>query len=134
MSDTEVPKVSRGMRWIGRALALVLLSLWGAFLVQHVGDLSAGRPWASPPTGAFLATALHVLVLAGFALMLVRGLPGSVLVVVATVAYVVQLQPVVFPWIAGVNFLPIPFLALAGLLARRAHRGTETPSTPAAAG
>jgi hypothetical protein len=66
--------------------------------------------------------------------MLFRGLPGSVLVVVATVAYVVQLQPVVFPWIAGVNFLPIPFLSLAGLTAWRARRGATAPPVPAAQG
>jgi hypothetical protein len=133
MTDDSSPRVPRLLRWIGRAFALILLSLWGAFLVQHVSDLAAGKPWATPPSGAFLATALHVLVLAGFALQMWKPLPGSILVILATAAYAVQLSPQVFPWILFVNLLPIPFFAAAFRPAGPAGEGVEAPSGPAQA-
>jgi hypothetical protein len=123
-SDT----VAVTFRWIGRALALLLLLFWGAFFLEHLSEWFLNARGALPPARVWISQALHLGMLVGLALLLRWDRLGAIVTALATTAFFATIGMHDFPFIALVNLLPIACVVAAWLLQPPRHQaGTPLP-------
>ncbi len=129
MGEAERARVGAVLSATGRALAALLFLFWWVLFAVHLYDGITGRVGAARPLEVWSAITLHLLMVLGLALLVLRReVPGALLTVGATVTLFVVLDVKVFPWLGIMNAAPLPFLAAARLLRR-----SRPPAAPAGA-
>lgn len=83
------------LRWMARALGMVVVCFWGAFFLAHLEWFTHPGQW--PPLWVVGVLCLHLLMLLGFLVAWRWEVLGSLLVIVAAAAF--------FWYAAGSNFL-----------------------------
>jgi hypothetical protein len=105
-------------KWGGRLTALLLVLFWGAFFVEHLSEWFLRGDGRYPPPQVWVGQALHFLMLAGFGLMLKWDRLGTVVMLVASIAFFASIGMNRFPYFALINLLPVAFFT-AYWLARK---------------
>jgi len=103
-------------KWLGRGTALLLFLFWGAFFVEHVNEWLI-LPNHIPPR-VLIGMAFHGAMLVGLLMMLRWVSWGSVVTVLATIAFFSTIGMRRFPILALINLVPIASLTTAFLLSR----------------
>lgn len=85
------------IRWIARAISIVLFLLFGAFFIEHLSWFSGSGGY--PPIKVWLLVGVHLLLLVGLLLALKWEAAGSVLIVCSALVFLSQA--------AGERFLPL---------------------------
>lgn len=85
------------VRWVARAISIVLFLFFGAFFVEHLSWFFSSE--GSPPAIVWLLQGVHLLMLVGFLLALKWEAAGSVLITVSSLIFLSQA--------AGERFLPL---------------------------
>lgn len=85
------------VRWIARAISIVLFLMFGAFFVEHLSWFFDSR--GRPPAIVWILQGVHLLMLIGFLVTLKWEAAGSVLIVVSSLIFLSQT--------AGERFLPL---------------------------
>lgn len=85
------------IRWIARAISIVLFLMFGAFFIEHLSWFFGSGE--RPPAMVWVLQALHLLMLIGFLVALKWEAAGSALIVVSSLIFLSQA--------AGERFLPM---------------------------
>ena len=85
------------VRWIARAISIVLFLVFGAFFVEHLSWFFGSGE--RPPAIVWMLQGVHFLMLAGFLIALKWEAAGSVLIAVSSLIFLSQA--------AGERFLPL---------------------------
>ncbi|MFO0876240.1 MAG: hypothetical protein U0840_02615 [Gemmataceae bacterium] len=101
--------------WLGRGAALVLLLFWGAFFVEHLSEWFLRDDGAYPPVWVWAAQGLHLAMLIGLGVTILRPWLGMVLTLVGTVAFFGWIGVKSFPYLALINLVPLVLLAVSWL-------------------
>jgi hypothetical protein len=126
MVSTRRDAVAVAFRWLGRALALLLLLFWGAFFLEHLSEWFWNAQGAAPPTRVWISQMLHLAMLAGLALMLRFDWLGAIVTVLGTTAFFASIGMHSFPFIALLNLLPIACFTASWSL----HPPRDRPARP----
>ncbi len=73
------------LRWVARAVTVLLLLFWGAFFLEHMSWFSTTT--GTPPPGVVVRQLFHLLLLTGYLLALKWELTGSVIITIGAVAF-----------------------------------------------
>lgn len=107
-------------RWLGRALAVLLLLFWGAFFVEHVNEWYVKPQGAYPPLWVLVGMVFHFGILAGLLVSLRWARLGTALTLAATVGFgsviAWHTRP---PALLLINLIPAACFALGWLVHRR---------------
>ena len=107
------------LRWMARALSLLGLLVWGAFLAEHVSQwFVASGPW--PPPAVILLSLAHLALVVGFALAWRWELAGGVLILGAGLVFFAGAAGRYFPQL----FVPTAIPALLFLYCWWRTRGS----------
>jgi hypothetical protein len=126
MVSTTSDTVAVALRWLGRALALLLLLFWGAFFLEHLFEWFGNARGPAPPMWVWISQMLHLGMLAGLALMLRWDRLGAVVTVLGTTAFFASIGMHSFPFIALLNLLPIACFTASWSL----HSPRDRPARP----
>jgi hypothetical protein len=110
------------LEWAGRLSALALALFWGAFFIEHLSEWFMRGDGRVPPPFVWFAQILHLAMLCGLLLTLIKPLPGALAILLTSLAFFGWIRA--FPSIAAVNLIPVALVALALLLRKspaRAH-------------
>jgi hypothetical protein len=110
------------LRWLARALVVVIFLLWGAFFVEHTQEWFIAPFPNHPPLKVCIGQALHLLMLLGLLASLRWPRVGAVWVAVTAFAFFVDKTGSRFPVFLGMTVLPVLVLALCAWFDRRAGR------------
>lgn len=99
-------------KWGGRLTALLLLLLWGAFFVEHVSEWFMRPDGRYPPPWVWVGQVLHFLILVGFGLMLKWDRLGTVVMLIATIAFFSSIGMNRFPYFGLINLAPVAFFTV----------------------
>ena len=107
------PTAGEVLVWAGRLIAVPLLLVWGAFLVEHMSQwfLQSGNGF--PPAWVWIAQIFHVVMVVGLVAMLRWEKVGSVLVVVGTAGFVMAVGDSDILWLSLTNLVPVVCFATA---------------------
>jgi hypothetical protein len=109
--------------WSGRALAVGLFAVWGAFFLEHLEwFLHPGR--GLPPVSVWLLQLVHFGLLAGLLMLLFWEIPGGLLTIAAALAFFAAVAGPRFPLFFGVTILPVALVLLGRWLL---HRVVSSP-------
>jgi hypothetical protein len=109
--------------WSGRALAVGLFAVWGAFFLDHLEwFLHPGR--GLPPVSVWLLQLVHLGLLAGLLMLLFWEIPGGLVTIVAALVFFVAAAGPRFPLFFGVTILPVALVLLGRW---RLHKGISSP-------
>jgi len=85
------------VRWVARAVALLALLFWGAFFIEHLQEWFIQPFPDAPPVYVWFAQLLHFLILAGLIIGLQWERAGGILVVAASVLFLMDKAPALIP-------------------------------------
>jgi hypothetical protein len=126
MNSTRREVIAVALRYLGRALALLLVLFWGAFFLEHLTEWFLRPRGALPPAWVWISQLLHLAMLVGLAQMLWWDRLGSIVTALATTAFFAIIGIHGFPFIALINLLPIACFAASWCL----HPPRTGPARP----
>lgn len=85
------------VRWVARVLAAALFCFWGAFFVEHLWQWFLKPLPQTPPLSVWIGQLLHFSILAGLISGFKWERAGGVLLIVATVLFLVDKTPLLIP-------------------------------------
>ncbi|MHB1561219.1 MAG: hypothetical protein ACYC61_27555 [Isosphaeraceae bacterium] len=111
--------------WTGRALALGLFGVWGAFFLEHLGwflhpDLGV------PPVRVWWLQFAHLLMLCGLLAILRWEIAGTVLTILASLVFFAAVAGPRFPLFFLATAAPAVLVLLGRWLRRRRPRDSTT--------
>ncbi len=119
MDELTTKRIALAALWTGRGLAVLLFLFWGAFFFEHLGEWFVRPKGMWPPPSVWVAQAMHAAMLAGLIMIVRWDKTGAAIMAVATVAFFSVIGMNRFPWIALINAIPLPFLAVYWWLMRK---------------
>jgi hypothetical protein len=98
--------------WVARISAGLLLLFWGAFFVEHLQEWFLQADGRLPPASVWIAQLLHLLMLIGLAISVVRPVWGAPVTAISTILFFLWIGYAGFPYLALLNLPPV----IAGLI------------------
>ena len=99
-------------KWGGRLTAVLLVLFWGGFFVEHLSEWFLRSDGRYPPPWVWVQQGMHFLMLAGLAMMLKWPRLGTVVMVLATIAFFSSIGMNRFPYFALINLVPVAFFTV----------------------
>ena len=99
--------------WLARISALLLFLFWGGFFLEHLREWFLRQDGRLPPAKVWVGQFLHLAMLLGLGLVVLRPKWGAVATVVGTISFFAWIGYRGFPYLALANLLPVVLVAVS---------------------